>query len=475
MTISVYSTGHRVKAALEVKQPGRVAMYVCGPTVYDSCHIGHARPAVVFDTIRRYLEYSGLVVTFISNVTDIDDKIINRANELGVSHQALARRYQDEYEQDMARLGVLSPSIRPRATEHIQEMIALVEGLMEKGVAYQTPRGVWFDVSKFKDYGKLSGRTVDDENTEHRVEQDPDKRNPQDFALWKTAKPGEPSWTSPWGDGRPGWHLECSAMAGKYCDFEIDIHGGGADLSFPHHENELAQSEAYTGKRFVRQWLHNGFITVGKSDDVGDVKMGKSKGNAFWLRDAFRLASPAALRLWILGTHYRMPLLYKPDLLGQSRNGLDRIHNALDETALRLGGGKTVAPAAGGLAAKAAEAEQRFREAMDDDFNTPQALAAVFELVNLLNLGVKGNAPAGELAATRNILHQILWVLGLPLERQETAAGGNADGFLGLLVEVRNRLRAEKNFALSDLVRDGLKDLGVEIKDRGAESTWTRA
>ncbi|MDR1613663.1 MAG: cysteine--tRNA ligase [Planctomycetota bacterium] len=465
MAISIHSTDKRARAALELKEPGRVSMYVCGPTAYDSCHIGHARPAVVFDTVRRYLEYSGLIVTFVSNITDIDDKIINRANELGISYQALARRYQDEYEQDMARLGVLSPSIRPRATEHIPEMIALVQGLLEKGVAYRTPRGIWFDVSKFKDYGKLSGRIMDDENTEHRVEQDPEKRNPQDFALWKSAKPGEPSWRSPWGEGRPGWHLECSAMAGKYCDFEIDIHGGGADLSFPHHENELAQSEAFTGRRFVRQWMHNGFITVGKSDDGDDVKMGKSKGNAFRLRDAFKLASPAALRLWILGTHYRMPLLYKPEILGQIGNALDRIYNALDEISIRLERMENVRPSAGGIAQNASEAEARFREAMDDDFNTPQALAQVFELVNIQNRGVKENAPACELLSVRNTLNQLLWVLGLPLERPD-AAGGGADGFIDLLVEVRNQLRAEKNFRLSDLIRDSLKELGVELRDR---------
>ena len=334
MAISVYSSEKRAKGVLELKNPGRVDMYVCGPTVYDSCHVGHARPAVVFDVIRRYLEYSGLAVTFVSNITDIDDKIINRAGELGVSCQALARRYQDEYERDMAALGVLSPTIRPRASEHIPEMVALARGLVSKGVAYETPRGIWFDVSRFKDYGRLSGRSADDGNTEHRVEQDPDKRNPQDFALWKAAKPGEPRWESPWGPGRPGWHLECSAMAGKYCDFDLDIHGGGADLAFPHHENELAQAEAFTGRRFARQWLHNGFITVG--GDGGEDKMGKSKGNAFWLRDAFAIAGPAALRLWILGTHYRMPLLYRPDLLRQGENALGRIHNCLEEAARAL-------------------------------------------------------------------------------------------------------------------------------------------
>ena len=473
MSINVYSTELRQKVPLETKKAGRVSMYVCGPTVYDSCHIGHARPAVVFDTIRRYLEYSGQTVTFISNVTDIDDKIINRAAELGVSCASLARRYQDEYERDMATLGVMSPSIRPRATEHIQEMIDLIGGLMAKGVAYATPKGVWFDVSKFSGYGRLSGRTSDDETTEHRVEQDPEKRNPQDFALWKSAKPGEPAWPSPWGEGRPGWHIECSAMSGKYFDYEIDIHGGGADLAFPHHENELAQSEALTGRKFVRYWMHNGFITVGKSDSDGDgeVKMGKSKGNAFWLREAFKVASPAALRMWILGTHYRMPLLYKPELLVQSEQALARIYNCLEEAGRVLNGEKRAA--AGELVEQTLEAEAMFRAAMDDDFNTPQALAAVHELVNRLNAGIVAKAPAGEIRAAYSSLQSLLGVLGLPLERP-AAGGGDSDKYVDLLVKLRNGARKDKNFKLSDDIRDGLKELGVEISDRAGETTWRR-
>ncbi|MCC8179972.1 MAG: cysteine--tRNA ligase [Planctomycetes bacterium] len=479
MTVKVYSTETRSKVDLETKVPGRVNMYVCGPTVYDSSHIGHARPAVVFDTIRRYLEYAGYTVTFISNITDIDDKIINRSRELGISWRDLARRYQDEYERDMSALGVLSPTIRPRATEHIDEMIALVQGLVDKGVAYVTPRGVWFNVSKFPDYGRLSGRVADDENTEHRVEQDEEKRNPQDFALWKAAKPGEPFWDSPWGPGRPGWHIECSAMSGKYCDFELDIHGGGADLTFPHHENELAQSEAFTGKKFVRYWLHNGFITVGKSDvtaEDGDdgEKMGKSKGNAFWLRDAFAIASPAALRLWILGTHYRMPLLYKPEFLTNADNALDRIYNCIEETVRVLAKEDDVQPDIGKLVNTVADSEQRFRDAMDDDFNTPQALASVYEAVTIINAGMKDNAPAAELKAARNLLFNMLGVLGLPLARQAAGESGGLDGFVDLLICVRNDARKKKDFELSDKIRDKLVNLGVELNDRGGETTWIR-
>jgi cysteinyl-tRNA synthetase len=445
-------------------------MYVCGPTVYASSHVGHARPAVVFDVIRRYLEYSGLSVTFISNITDIDDKIINRSRELGISWQDLTRQYQDEYEQDMARLGVMSPSIRPRATEHIPEMLDLVGGLLTKGVAYQTPRGVWFDVSRFPAYGALSGRACDSEETEHRVEQDPDKRNPQDFALWKSAKPDEPSWPSPWGPGRPGWHIECSAMAGKYCQFQLDIHGGGADLVFPHHENELAQSEAFSGQPFVRHWLHNGFITVG-SDASGEnpEKMGKSKGNAFGLREAFLAASPGAIRLWILGTHYRMPLLYRPELLLQSEAALNRIINALLESERALGDG--VKPASQSL--PLTEIRSDFQAAMDDDFNTPQALAVVYELVNRLNTMLREHASATEIAACRNLLASFLGVLGLPRERQATGSG-SADAFIDLLLALRQTARQEKNFPLSDRIRDSLKELGITIRDRGESTTWER-
>ena len=469
MGIMVYSTEARRKTELSLIRPGQVSMYVCGPTVYDACHIGHARPAVVFDVIRRYLEYTGLIVTFISNVTDIDDKIIARSGELGVPWRFLARRYQDEYERDMAALGVRSPTIRPRATEHIDDMIRLVSGLIGKGNAYVGENGVWFDVSTFRDYGRLSGRSRDGENTEHRVEPGAEKRNPQDFSLWKAAKPGEPSWDSPWGPGRPGWHIECSAMSGKYCDFQLDIHGGGADLAFPHHENELAQSEAYTGRRFVRHWLHNGFITVGKEEGDDVEKMGKSRGNAFLLDDAFRLASPAALRLWILGTHYRTPLLYRPEFPPQAENALDRFHTCLEESARAIGNTPDVRPEDGGDI----ETEHRFREAMDDDFNTPQALAVVHEAVGRLNSAVQNHVPADRIKRDRNTLLDLLGVLGLPAERR-AAGGGDGSAFIDLLVEIRTEARKAKNFPLSDRIRDGLGKLGVEVNDRGSGSTWIK-
>jgi cysteinyl-tRNA synthetase len=471
--IRVYSTEARTKEPFEPIDGNRVRMYVCGPTVYDACHVGHARPAVVFDTVRRYLEYAGYSVLFVSNITDIDDKIIQRARELGTDWRLLASRYQDEYERDMAALGVRSPTVRPKATEHIGAMIDLVRRLEETGYAYATSRGVWFDVSRWDRYGHVSGRKRDDETTEHRVETDPEKRNPQDFALWKFSKPGEPEWESPWGAGRPGWHIECSAMSGVYCDWRLDIHGGGADLTFPHHENEAAQSEAVTGETFVTTWMHNGFITVAKEEDETGEKMGKSKGNAFWLRAAFRQAPPAALRLWILGTHYRMPLLYKPDALTSAVASLDRIYTALEALDERAG---DAAPPPEGEAGDALQdlrtvAESAFRAAMDDDFNTPQALAAVYDLVKNANRALAEGVEAPAAHRTRLLLRSLVGTLGLPYERPETGSR-SVDDFVAQLVAERTAARERKDFEAADRIRDRLAALGVELNDRGGETTW---
>lgn len=490
--LNIYTSEKRDKLTFKPRNGKEVMMYVCGPTVYDSCHIGHARPAVVFDTIRRYLEYAGYAVTFMSNITDIDDKIIRRAGELGISCAALASRYQDEYEADMAALGVRSPTIRPKATEHIQDMIDLIKDLESKGIAYCTSRGVWFDVSKFADYGRLSGKVTDDDSTEHRVETDPEKRNQQDFALWKFSKPGEPEWESPWGAGRPGWHIECSAMSGKYCGMELDIHGGGADLCFPHHENELAQSEAATGKIFANYWMHNGFITVAK-DDGEEIKMGKSKGNAFWLREAFKVSSPMALRFWILGTHYRMPLLYKPSLLKSAESSIKRIYTcveALGEKIAAIAEGEEKAPAylikwgetapaermgadfvAAGFGAEVIKLGTEFISAMNDDFNTPKALAAIFDFVNAANSALAAMGGQDAYAASQMLI-SVLGVLGLPPERP-AAAGVGGDDYIRLLVDIRTEARVKKDFALSDEIRDKLAAIGVQLNDKGGETTWT--
>lgn len=480
MPLSLYSTASRSKTVFTPRDPGRVRVYVCGPTVYDACHVGHARPAVVFDTIRRHLEYRGYPVVFISNITDIDDKILRRAEREGVSFARVASRWQDEYERDMAELGVRSPTVRPKASEHIPETLAIVRGLMDQGFAYATPRGVWFDVSKFPRYGQVSGRSRDDDETEHRVERDPDKRNPQDFALWKAARPGEPSWPSPWGAGRPGWHIECSAMAARYADGELDIHGGGADLMFPHHENEAAQSEAFSGKPLARYWMHNGFITVGQDD-----KMGKSKGNAFTLREAFALAPPAAMRLWILGTHYRMPLAYRPEFLTAAAAALERLSRA--GTALRTATDAALADADAsasraapdgsdaGWVREAAEAEEAFAAAMDDDFNTPRALAAAHGLAGRVHAALAERAGRAGILALWSTWQAVMGVLGLPLTGAPSAAkAGDADGLVELLVAIRGEARTAGNFALSDRVRDGLAELDIELADARGRTTWKR-
>ncbi|MDR0869150.1 MAG: cysteine--tRNA ligase [Planctomycetota bacterium] len=475
--LELYSTDRRAKTPFVSLEPRRVKMYVCGPTVYDHCHIGHARPAVVFDVIRRYLEYAGYAVTFLSNITDIDDKIINRAGALGISCAALTAKYQAEYEADMAALNVRAPSIRPKATEHIAEMIDLIKTLEQKGAAYLTSRGVWFDVTQFPAYGKLSGKTADADDTEHRVETDPEKRHPQDFALWKFAKAGEPQWDSPWGAGRPGWHIECSAMSGKYCNMQLDIHGGGADLIFPHHENEIAQSETASGKPFAQYWLHNGFITIG--NDGEETKMGKSKGNAFGLREAFNLCGAAAVRFWILGTHYRMPLLYKPELLTSAQSSLDRLYTCLeslpddgkpapewtawDQAAID----EKLTLTAAGFAGATIAAGNKFIAAMNDDCNTPQALAALFAFIKTVNVGREKMTPTDG-ATAREMLRQMLGVLGLP-EQRETKEGGKEAVYLQILVDLRNEARAQKNFALADAIRDKLAAAGVELKDRAAK------
>lgn len=479
--LTVYCSEQRDKVEFIPLVAGKVKMYVCGPTVYDRCHIGHARPAVVFDTIRRYLEYAGYAVTFLSNITDIDDKIINRAKQLGISCAALTSRYQDEYETDMAKLGVRTPTIRPKATEHIAEMIILIEALLEKNIAYPTSRGVWFDVTKFADYGRLSGKFTDDDQTEHRVEQDPEKRNAADFALWKFSKPDEPQWESPFGSGRPGWHIECSAMSGKYCGMQLDIHGGGADLLFPHHENELAQSEAVTGKKFVNYWLHNGFITIAK-DDGEEAKMGKSKGNAFWLREAFKICGAAALRFWILGTHYRMPLLYKPELLIGAQNRLNRIYNCVEQLQ-----GIDSAPAPFFSAwsnANLADKEKfvvhsewssilvhigkEFIAAMNDDFNTPQAIAQISALLTMINTNLS-KFKQEEAVAAREMLYEFLSILGLPLIRPENNQSVG-EKYLEYLLELRLEARAKKDFATADAIRVKLSEFGVTVKDHATGS-----
>ncbi|HWN17162.1 MAG TPA: cysteine--tRNA ligase, partial [Candidatus Dormibacteraeota bacterium] len=368
MALRAFNTLSRRKEDLAPGRGGEMRIYVCGVTVWDASHIGHGRSAIVFDVIRRYIRHRGYAVKFVRNFTDIDDKIIRRANQEGVSAQEISERYIAEYRADLASLGVLPADVEPKATDHIPQMITLIERLIRQGVAYPVEGDVYFEVRRFPGYGKLSGKNLEELQAGARVEVDERKRDPLDFALWKATKPGEPSWKSPWGDGRPGWHIECSAMAMQYLGETLDVHGGGEDLIFPHHENEIAQSEAATGKPFVRQWMHNGFVNLAAE------KMSKSLGNTLTIRDLVRRHDPEALRLYLLGTHYRHPLEFADERIDEAGRALARLRS-LKEEAERIATRGTPAPGPdGGLFDQVAAQRARFEAAMDDDFNTPQAL-----------------------------------------------------------------------------------------------------
>ena len=387
MALRVYNTLSGGKELFEPLEPGRVRMYVCGVTVYDHCHIGHARANVVFDVIYRYLGYLGYDVTYVRNYTDIDDKIINRAIREGVTFDKVSERFIAEFDRDMARLGLKLPTHQPKATEHITEIIDIVRTLVEKGFAYQVEGDVYYSVDRFAGYLKLSGRSLEEMQAGARIEVDERKRHPMDFALWKEAKPGEPSWDSPWGKGRPGWHIECSAMSMKFLGETFDIHGGGRDLIFPHHENEIAQSEAATGRPFVRYWLHNGFVNINAE------KMSKSLGNFFTIKEVLEKYDSELLRFFLLSAHYRSPLDFSDQNLTEAEAGMERIYKALAgiDAYLAEGGGAlaTAAASLGGaeleLREKAGTFLGRFREALDDDFNTALAIGNLFDLVRSVN------------------------------------------------------------------------------------------
>ncbi len=437
-----------------------VKMYVCGVTPYDECHVGHAFSYVVFDVLRRYLEFRGYRVRHVQNFTDIDDKIIVRANHLGVSAADLAERYVQRYFEDMEALNVLRATEYPRATQEIPGMIRIIEGLIEKGYAYVAPPAagseyadVYYRVERKNDYGKLAHRTLESMLAGARIEPGEHKENPMDFALWKGAKAGEPSWDSPWGQGRPGWHIECSAMSLRYLGEELDIHGGGEDLIFPHHENEIAQTEAFTGHApFARLWLHNAWVKM------GEEKMSKSLGNIVSIRQAIDAVGADALRFWILTSHYRKPLTYTEEALQAAKGGVERLRIAA--RAAGDGKGEPVDPA---------QFEARFVEAMDDDLNTPQALAALFDLAKEINRGRDEGRSVSEAQAA---LLKLAGVLGLRLE--EEAVSMAAAPFIDLLVEVRQDLRKAKQFALADGVRAKLLDLGVALEDTPQGTVWRK-
>lgn len=484
----VYNTLTRAKQEFVPREPGKVSMYVCGPTVYNHIHIGNARTFLSFDVIRGYLEWKGFEVTFVQNVTDVDDKIINRANEEGRSASEVAREYTHEFIKAMRALGIKDPTVRPLCTKTIPDMITMIALLIERGHAYEVDGDVYFSVRSFPEYGKLSGRDVDEMRSGSRIEVDERKRDPLDFALWKSAKPGEPHWPSPWGEGRPGWHIECSVMSELELGLPFDIHGGGVDLVFPHHENELAQSEAATGTPFVRYWLHGGMLQVNAE------KMSKSLGNFMLLKDVMERYPAPVIRLLMLQTHYRSPLDFSVDRLDDASRSYERMMTPLRNLgwAKRNRAAEKMEPTASVLQALAEApqvARDAFADAMDDDFNTAGALAALFDLVRVLNTflenhGIGDNARfIARLDDAAQTLVSLLGVLGIEAVAEEGQADEYPAAVLGLardlagydgpdsraavdaLLAARSVARTERNWAAADAVRDGLGSLGFIIED----------
>ena len=461
--LRVYNTMSGRKEELRTRREGEVGMYVCGPTVYNFIHVGNGRAYLVFDVIKRYLRYKGYRVLHVQNFTDVDDKIINRAAEEGVAPQELARRYEEAFRRDMRDLHVLPPDVTPRATEYVEKMVKVVEALVEKGHAYEVEGDVYFSVTSFPGYGKLSKRNLEEMRAGERVEVDPRKGHPMDFALWKRAKPGEPAWDSPWGPGRPGWHIECSAMNLTHLGEQIDIHGGGNDLIFPHHENEIAQTESFTGKPFARYWVHNGML------QLGGEKMSKSLGNLVTIEEFLREHDADVLRLMVLNSGYRNPLTFNDEVIEQTERTLERLKSALRPA---LPGAKGLdEESARNLAAQAEETREGFIRAMDDDFNSAVALSHLFELVRAINQARTAGATDADLQAAQGVLRELAGVLGLRLQAKVEESHA-ADPFIDLLVEVRTELRKQKLWALSDLVRDRLAALGVILEDSKEGTTW---
>jgi cysteinyl-tRNA synthetase len=463
MSIEIYNTLTRRKEPFETIEPGTVRMYVCGPTVYDRAHIGHGMSALVFDTIRRYLQYRGYTVRHVQNFTDVDDKIINRANAEGRDPQALAQQYIDEFQDNLRHLSVLPATSYPRATETMPQIIEMIGTLIDRDAAYQAEGDVYFRVRSDPDYGKLSGRKVDDMRSGARIAPDERKEDPLDFALWKAAKPGEPSWPSPWSDGRPGWHIECSAMNLRAFGPSIDIHGGGNDLIFPHHENEIAQSESASGEPFARYWMHNGMV------QLRGEKMSKSLGNLVTIEQFLEEHDADVLRLLVLSSSYRAPLTYDEEVVADMERKLDRLRGGLRPA---TGADTDSNPA---LAATASSTRTVFETAMDDDFNTAGALGALFDLVRAINAARDAGAAGPSFAAAQATLRELAGVIGLNLEEQ-VASGGEASPFVDLLVKTRGELRAAKQYALADQLRKELTALGVVLEDtpNGTQWRWER-
>jgi cysteinyl-tRNA synthetase len=464
MSLKIYNTLTRKKEVFETIEPNKVRMYVCGPTVYADAHLGHAMSALVFDIVRRYLEYRDYEVRYVMNFTDVDDKIINKANDMGVDPHELAQKYIDSYKRNLEGLNIKPATVHPRATEDMPQIIEMIQALIDKDAAYEVNGDVYYSVESDDDYGKLSGRSLETMNAGSRIQVDERKDHPMDFALWKSAKPGEPAWESPWGMGRPGWHIECSAMNMTHLGEQIDIHGGGNDLIFPHHENEIAQTESVTGKTFARYWMHNGML------GLKDEKMSKSLGNMVTI-DEFLSEHPGdVMRLWVLNGSYRSPLTYSDSVIEQTTQGYKRLLSAKKPA---LPGAKGLDETAEAAALENAEvARAAFIEAMDDDFNTASAMASVFELGKQINQARADGANDAQLQKLQAIFVELTSTLGLRLSEEQTA-DSNADAFIDLLVAIRRDLRTEKNWAMSDKIRDELNKLGVILEDSKEGTTWS--
>ena len=490
MALQVYNTLTGKKEEFVPLEPGRVRMYVCGITVYDLCHIGHARSAIVFDVIYRYLLSLGYQVTYVRNFTDIDDKIIRRAAEEGKDYRTIADRYIQAFYEDMDRLGLLRPTLEPLATEHIAEMIEIVRKLVEKGAAYKAGTDVYFKVDRFPGYGKLSGRDTEDMIAGARVEVDENKINPLDFVLWKGSKPGEPAWESPWGPGRPGWHIECSAMATRYLGLTIDMHGGGKDLVFPHHENEIAQSEMAFDAPFVRYWIHNGFV------NINNEKMSKSLGNFLTIRDVLRDVHPESLRLFVISKHYRSPVDFSDETVAEAERGLERLYGTLEAVKQRAAGAQSAEYSDEILKQQDAELFEKaeslralFLEAMDNDFNTAQAVGYIFALQRNLQRfldtfgrkNLKGPAAhlarmaAGTMSKQCNALGLLMLEPEVFLDQQrrlKLKTTGVSEQELNDLIALRHKARQEKNFAEADRIRLELETKRIQLEDSPEGTKW---
>ena len=463
MAIRVYNTLTRKKEEFKTLNPNVVSMYVCGPTVYDKAHVGHGMSSMVFDVIRRYLEFKGYEVQHVMNYTDVDDKIIQRAQFEEVEAVELAEKYIIEYGENLKDLNILPATAYPRVSTEMPEIIEMVSGLIEKGNAYESEGDVYFRVNSDDDYGKLSRRKLEDMEAGSRIDIDERKENPMDFAIWKTAKPGEPAWESPWGPGRPGWHIECSSMSLKHLGETIDIHGGGNDLIFPHHENEIAQSESFTGKPFATYWIHNGMLQL-----TGE-KMSKSLGNLVTIEEFLQKHGPNVLRYMVLNSNYRSPLTFNAEVIGQAKKGLERMTNALRPAYENTDGASDEILEA--LGVQTENLKKKFVILMDDDFNTAGSLGQIFDLVRVINQARDAGATADQMKMAQDAIREITQVLGLQLEKDKKESG-DAAPFINLLIELRTKLREEKLWAMSDLVRDKLAENGVTLEDTKGGTTW---